>query len=336
MVFRRVCSDYGGRSSVRCLGRTDRTVVSRIDVETDVKSIHHLQPAAPDTPERAECGDGLVGEATAPIRGAHVRTGAPRSRWIGIVPAAGEGSRLTLGGYPKELMPIVFRHDGEGRVVPQLAIERCIESLIAAAIDLIVVVVNDRKLDILRQLGDGARYGRPIVYIQQPRPLGLADAIARSVAPFPDCDALLALPDTIFVPGDAPLRLRELVTGGRADLALAVFPTGTPNLLAPVIHRGGRVQAVMEKPVEAPVANTWGLAAWTARFTSALPELIAEVSGDAPSISPVFARALERGFMVAAADFPEGSYFDLGTPGGLAEAFHSSGGTPPWIDERVA
>src|SRR5690606_34521377 len=157
----------------------------------------------------------------------------------------------------------------EGRVVPQLAIERCVGSLAAAGIDLIVVVVNDRKMDILRQLGDGTSYGCPIVYVQQPRPLGLADAVARSVASFPDCNALLALPDTICVPSEAPLRLRELVTGTRADLALAVFPTRTPDLLAPVIHQDGLVQAVLEKPATAPAANTWGLAAWTARFSAA-------------------------------------------------------------------
>lgn len=261
---------------------------------------------------------------------------SPRERWIGIVPAAGEGRRLALGGYPKELMPILFRRDGQGRVVPELAIEHCLRALAAAGIDLIVVVVNDRKLEILRQLGDGAAYGCPIVYVQQPQPLGLANAVVRSLAPFPDCHALLALPDTIFVPSDVPQRLRECVTGAGADLALAVFPTRTPDLLAPVVHHNGRVQAVLEKPAEAPAANTWGLAAWSPRFSAALPELITEARADRPSISLAFARAVYRGFAVSAADFPEGSYFDLGTPGGLAEAFRSSGGSPPWVDEKIA
>lgn len=254
-------------------------------------------------------------------------------RWIGIVPAAGEGRRLKLGGYPKELLPILFRRDGQGCVIPELAIEHCIRALAAADLDLIVVAVNDRKLEIIRQLGDGAAYGCPIVYVQQPKPLGLADAVVRSVAPFPDCHALLALPDTVFLPGDVPQRLRECVTGGGTDLALAVFPTHMPEMLAPVVHHNGRVEAVLDKPAEAPTANTWGLAAWSPRFSAALPGLITDGRDDCPSVSLAFARALDRGFAVWAAEFPEGSYFDLGTPDGLAQAFRGSDGAPPWISD---
>jgi glucose-1-phosphate thymidylyltransferase len=259
-----------------------------------------------------------------------------RASWVGIVPAAGEGRRLALGGYPKELMPIVFRRDGDDRIVPELVIERCLRALASTGVDVIVVVVNDSKLEILRQVGDGARYGCSVVYIQQPQPLGLADAVIRALAPFPEHHALLALPDTIFSPGCAALQLRQRLARGGGELALAVFPTATPELLAPVIHRDGLVQAVLEKPVQPPIANTWGLAAWSPRFSAALPELVADTRAARPSVSLAFARWVERGFDVIAEDFPDGSYFDLGTPSGLADAFLGLGGAFPNQDKDVA
>lgn len=255
-----------------------------------------------------------------------------KPRWIGIIPAAGEARRLALGAYPKEMLPILFSPDGPDRIIPMLAIERSAALLIQAGVDLIVVVMNDRKLELLRVLGDGAAYGRPIVYVQQPRADGLGDAVRRAAVPFPDCHALLSLPDSLFRPTDAVQRLKRRLQQGGADVALAVFPTGLPETLAPVLFEEGRATAVLEKPQVPPADNTWGLAAWTPRFTADLPDLLRDADQPSPSITTAFAEAIRRGYHVAVEDFPEGRYYDLGTPAGISDAFRH-GGAPLWVDD---
>lgn len=251
--------------------------------------------------------------------------------WVGIVPAAGEGRRLGLGGYPKELIPIHYRRSGATRIRPVLSIESTVLAMAEAGVSTVCVVISDAKLEILRVLRDGASLGCKVVYVVQPQSDGLWDAIERGIASFADKNILLALPDTVFKPENALHILRTKMEVAQADLMLGVFPTSTPEAQAPVQHQDEKIQGIWEKPDPAPVGNTWGIAAWNAQFTARLPQFRRSISEPQPSITLAFIEALRAEMKVLAVPFDDGCYVDLGTPEGLAETFDPTSGSPRCI-----
>ena len=235
---------------------------------------------------------------------------------VGVIPAAGLGTRLSPLGYPKELLPIVVRTE-EG-AVPQPDVISSLEQMRRAGVVQCAVVIAEWKLEIVRVLGERV-VGVALAYVVRSVPRGLADAL---VAPLPwirGRDVCLALPDTLIAPDDALAQVVTELGASGADLVLGVFPTAHPEQLGPVrIADDGRVLEVLDKPAHTDLRTTWGIAAWSPRFTELLDEA---VHGDpAIKLGEVFARALTAGLNVRAVWFATGRFLDVGTPAGLAAA----------------
>jgi len=235
---------------------------------------------------------------------------------VGVIPAAGLGTRLAPKGYPKELLPIVMRtEEGAGA---QPVVISSLEQMRRAGVVECAVVIADWKLEIVRVLGEQAA-GVALAYVVRSVPRGLADAL---VAPLPwirGRNVCLALPDTLITPDDALAQVVTELAASNADLVLGVFPTEHPEQLGPVrIADDGQVLEVLEKPAHTDLRTTWGLAAWSPRFT----ELLDEAVRGEPTITlgAVFARARTTGLAVRAVWFPAGRFLDVGTPAGLAAA----------------
>ena len=93
----------------------------------------------------------------------------------GIVPAAGRGSRLQPLAFSKELLPVGSRKEA-GIERPCAVSEYLVERMILGGADKICFVISPGKSDIMEYFG--ASFGsRPIVYVVQPQPMGLCDAV---------------------------------------------------------------------------------------------------------------------------------------------------------------
>ncbi|MBX7245158.1 MAG: hypothetical protein K1X53_06645 [Candidatus Sumerlaeaceae bacterium] len=240
--------------------------------------------------------------------------------FIGLLPAAGMGSRLAPFSYPKELMPIAFRVKGEDKGAhPRLAIEFSIEALKAATVKKAIVVISDRKVEIMRCLGNGARHGMDLCYIHQESAEGLADAVDRCYEWTKDNHVCLALPDTIINPGDAFKQVCESCSQLDSDVQLGVFPTDTPERFGPVRHdAAGQVIEVIDKPARTDLRGIWGIAAWSPRFSKFVHEtLAARPEMKSLSIGLLFNEAITAGLKVRANFFESGSYLDLGDPSNI-------------------
>lgn len=244
-----------------------------------------------------------------------------RPRFIGILPAAGLGSRLKPFRYPKELLPIVYVPNGNGQHVrPMLAAEYSLQAMRRASITQCFIVISDWKTEIIRYFGDGVDIGVRIAYLHQTVPHGLANAVNTAYDWVGESYVCLALPDTIFSPFDAIAKLRQQILLLESDLVLGVFPTPEPQHFGPTrIKSDCRVIEVLDKPAHTDLANTWGIAIWSPRFTHFLHESVHSFDkNEEQVIGDIFNSAILHGLNVHAVFFQSGMYTDLGRAEGIS------------------
>ena len=185
----------------------------------------------------------------------------------GIIPAAGAGSRIQPLACSKELLPVGSRLDGSAER-PRAVSEYLIERMLQAGATRICFVISPEKSDILRYYGAKVG-GADVVYLVQPEPLGLCDALFRAL-PFvaPDEPFVAGLPDTIWFPSDGYERLPE------DRLSFLLFPVDRPERFDAVMTDSQ--QRVLEIQVKQPHAAShwiWGAFKGTGRVLEELHTL---------------------------------------------------------------
>lgn len=231
----------------------------------------------------------------------------------GIVPAAGQGSRMQPLAFSKELLPVGSRQDGE-RERPRAVSEYLVERLVLGGADKLCFVISPGKSDILEYYGGGV-FSASVFYAVQPRPAGLCDAVFRALPLIAPADrVLIGLPDTIWFPEDALTRLPD------EGLSFLLFPVERPELFdAVVLDDQGRVREVQVKRAGASSSWIWGAFKMTGailRDLHALWKLRAERDEYVGTLVNAWLRQGGE-----AAGIPAGrSYVDVGTVRGYREA----------------
>jgi glucose-1-phosphate thymidylyltransferase len=247
---------------------------------------------------------------------------------VGVVPAAGTGSRLWPYRAPKELIQVGYtvagsEHD-EPRLIPRATVEYVLSAMRAGGVSSVFVVLSALKWDVFRYLGSGRSLGLHLSYLCQEEPLGLAHAIGLA-RPFTEGRTVcLGLPDTIVEPADCCAQLLAFHRDNAAHLSLGLFEVADPRQFGVVtMHTDGRhVRAIDDKP-RVPRSNlVWGLAVWSDEFAELLQAFVAEPvsAGSEPVLGDAFTMAIEGGLRVLALRFENGSFHDIGTPVSLARA----------------
>jgi glucose-1-phosphate thymidylyltransferase len=247
---------------------------------------------------------------------------------LGVIPAAGAGTRIQPLAFSKELLPVGMRLDG-GVERPRAVSEYLVERLIAAGCDRLCFVISPGKSDILAYFG-GAVAGIPVCYAVQPSPAGLCDAVFRSL-PFARPDEALAvgLPDTVWFPLEG---LRALPDD---QLSFLLFPVQKPELFdAVVADAEGRVQAVEVKVARPSSHWIWGAFKAPVAVLEELRRLWDERGREDQYLGTLVNRYLARGGRAQALRTGL-SYVDVGTLNGYREALRLlARETPPRSKEK--
>jgi len=182
---------------------------------------------------------------------------------LGIVPAAGCGTRIQPLGCSKELLPVGSRPEptrGSTGESPRAVSEYLLERMLMAGADRLCMVISGEKTDILRYYADSPFSGQ-LFFALQPQPLGLCDAVFRALPHVhPGEPVLIGLPDTIWFPEDAFCH----VPPGRVHLI--TFPVDEPQHFDAVIEDGqGRVREIQVKQSGDPRRRVWGAVTAPAR-----------------------------------------------------------------------
>ena len=171
----------------------------------------------------------------------------------GIIPAAGQGTRIQPLAFSKELLPIGSRMDERGVERPRAVSEYLVERMVRGGADKICFVISPWKSDILQYYG-GSLGDTAFAYVVQNHATGLCDAIFRALPLIgQDEPVLLGLPDTVWFPADALAALPD------DRLTFLLFPVTQPSLFDAVLtDADGRVTEI---EVKAPAPRThwiWG------------------------------------------------------------------------------
>lgn len=240
---------------------------------------------------------------------------------LGIIPAAGAGSRIQPLAFSKELLPVGSRVD-DGIERPRAVSEYLVDRLILGGADRLCFVIAPGKSDILEYYGGGACAAH-ISFTVQPRPAGLCDALF-SALPLarPGEFVLIGLPDTIWFPEEG---LRAL---GDDPLSFLLFPVDRPELFDAV--RTDDRDRVLEVQVKQPRPASrwiWGAVKLSTAAFAELHQLWVERERRDEYLGTLvnaWLAAGGRGVAVRAGE----AYVDVGTLNGYREAITMLGGRP--------
>jgi glucose-1-phosphate thymidylyltransferase len=171
----------------------------------------------------------------------------------GVIPAAGNGTRIQPLAFSKELLPVGGRVDEPGER-PKAVSEYLVERMITGGADKICFVISPGKADIVEYYGRRTAPSVDIAYVVQPRATGLCDAIFRAAPVIaPDEPVLVGLPDTIWFPDDAFRALPD------DKLSFLLFPVEAPRFFdAVVTDADDRVVEIQVKSAAARSNWVWG------------------------------------------------------------------------------
>lgn len=240
---------------------------------------------------------------------------------IGLIPAAGRGTRLGAGAPSKEIVPVGWR-EGEERT-PILACENLLTALRLAGCERGIVLRRAEKGDIEETLGDGARFGLPLEYLVVPATRSVPETLSFALPHFGSADIAVGFPDVLAEPADGLARAVARRRSSGADAVLALFPTDRPHKCDMVeVGPDGCVRRIEVKPAHTLLSLTWLFATWGPRLSALLQAMVANERRFERelTISDILLASIAMGHRVEAVSFPEGSHLDVGTPDDLERA----------------
>ncbi|NKE34971.1 sugar nucleotidyltransferase [Natronococcus sp. JC468] len=160
----------------------------------------------------------------------------------GVVPAAGEGTRLRplTEDKPKGLVEV------DGRPI----LSRVFETLLEAGVDGLVVVVGYRKAQIVDRYGDAYR-DVPITYVHQRERRGLGHAVSLAESRVEEPFVVLN-GDNVFEGGIDPAVERVRSTDAEAAVLVEEVGRETARETGAVALEDGRVAGIVEKADDPP------------------------------------------------------------------------------------
>lgn len=240
------------------------------------------------------------------------------NKLVGIIPAAGSGTRLFPYNAGKELLPVGSQHITVNSKIeerPKIVSQYIIEAMAKAGVKHIIIVTHPAKHSLMGLHLDGSQYGVHISYIVQ-HPPSMAHSIDLAYEWIKSSTVVMGMPDTIVAPNNAIEQLVKYHREGTTELSLGLFPTNNPRKFGMVkTDRDSNIIYHEDKPTLTDATTMWGLAAWEPSFTQTLHKSLQQPwqSDKEMALGDVFDIMLAQGKTCKAFPIFDGKYYDIGT-----------------------
>lgn len=252
---------------------------------------------------------------------------------VGLIPAAGLGSRLDPIPCSKELFPVGFGpHPEHGEPHPKVVSQYLLEHMQRAGARQVYIILRNGKWDIPTYYGDGNRLNLQLAYLLMRHPYGTPFTLDQSYEFVHDKRVVFGFPDILFEPTDAFSQLLRRQGETNADVVLGAFKVAHPQKWDMVrLASDGAVTAIYHKPAESEYPYGWAIACWGPRFTGFMHKYLQQELQEIDKTEKVFElslgevvqAAIHAGLLVQSLCFDSGSCLDVGTPEDLRAAIRS-------------
>ena len=192
------------------------------------------------------------------------------------------------------------------------------------------MVLRQGKWDIANYYADGSAFGLELAYTLMKQPYGVPYTLDSAFPFVKDHYVAVGFPDIIYSPQDIFVKLREKLETSTTDVLLGLFPASAPERSDMVeVGPEGKVRNIFIKPAQTTLTLSWGLAIWAPSFTVFMHDYLEnlEASQDTPEVqlSTLLLEAMRAGLSIETLSFPEGGFWDVGTPEGYRRALERFG-----------
>jgi glucose-1-phosphate thymidylyltransferase len=246
---------------------------------------------------------------------------------IGLLPAAGQATRLAPLPCSKELYPIGLSLLDEGRGSrPKVACHYLLEKMRLANITKAFVIIREGKWDIPAYLRDGSMLGMHLGYFIVGPTSGPPYTLDEAYPFVRDAIIAFGFPDILFEGDDAFRQLLSRQALNNAEIVLGLFPADRPEKMDMVeLDENGRVTDLVIQPPHTRLKYSWDVAVWTPAFTEFMHGYLVTEKNPARhhpelSVGHVIQAAIRDGLRVEGAAVSDEPYLDIGTPEGLTRA----------------
>lgn len=220
----------------------------------------------------------------------------------GLILCAGRGTRLHPFSFsqPKTLLP----------VANQPILYYCIRKLLEIGINDIGVVIHPSQTLISDFIGDGNQYKASITLIEQPEPLGIANAVLLARSFIKNSPFILLLGDNLLM--DSLHQLHQSFLASKADGVVMLSEVERPQDYGIAEVKKGRIVSVEEKP-KRPKSNLAVIGAYL--FTPPIFDCISNLAPSARGeyeITDAIQAMIDRDFNMIHT-ITVGKYTDVGT-----------------------
>jgi glucose-1-phosphate thymidylyltransferase len=249
---------------------------------------------------------------------------------VGLIPAAGFGTRLSPLPFSKELYPIGLQVTEDQRGVrPKVVTHYLLEKMRAAGVSKAYVVLRNGKWDIPAYFGSGIVAGVDLAYVVTGLSYGPPYTLDAAYGFVRDSLVVFGFPDIVFDGESAFAALLNRQMDTSADVVLGLFPAVQPEIMDMVrLDKNGGVDDVVIRPAKTALNFCWAIAVWSPHFTKFLHEhlqaqLASAASGPELSVGHVIQAAVRAGLRVDGVPVSDKPFQDIGTPEGLEQALQT-------------